>query len=46
MSTAVRERPGKAGQVKRSLEKEREKLFAKLQEINQAIEKAEAETEK
>lgn len=46
MSTAVRERPAKAGQVKRSLEKEREKLFAKLQEINQAIQEAETDTEK
>ena len=46
MSTAVRERPAKAGQVKRSLEKEREKLFAKLQEINQAIQEAEADPEK
>jgi len=46
MSTAVRERPAKAGQVKRSLEKEREKLFAKLQEINQAIQEAETDPEK
>jgi DNA-binding transcriptional regulator YiaG len=30
--------------VKRSLEKEREKLFAKLQEINQAIQQADTET--
>lgn len=46
MSTAVRERPAKAGQVKRGLEKEREKLFAKLQEINHAIQEAETDTEK
>ena len=46
MSTAVRERPAKAGQVKRSLEKERQKLFAKLQEINQAIQEADTETAK
>jgi DNA-binding transcriptional regulator YiaG len=46
MSTAVRERPIKSGQVKRSLEKEREKLFAKLQQINQAIQEAETDTEK
>jgi DNA-binding transcriptional regulator YiaG len=44
MSTAVKERPIKATQVKRSLEKEREKLFAKLQEINQAIQQADTET--
>lgn len=46
MSPAVRERPAKAGQVKRSLEKEREKLFARLQEINQAIQEAETDTGK
>ena len=46
MSTAIRERPAKAGQVKRSLEKEREKLFAKLQQINQAIQEAETDAEK
>ena len=46
MSTAVTERPAKAGQVKRGLEKEREKLFAKLQEINHAIQEAETDTEK
>jgi DNA-binding transcriptional regulator YiaG len=46
MSIAVRERPAKAGEVKRGLEKEREKLFAKLQEINQAIQEAETDTEK
>jgi DNA-binding transcriptional regulator YiaG len=46
MSTAVRERPVKAGHVKRSLEKEREKLFTKLQQINQAIQEAETDTGK
>ena len=46
MSTALRERPAKAGQVKRRLEKEREKLFAKLQEINQAIQEADTDSEK
>jgi transcriptional regulator with XRE-family HTH domain len=46
MSTAVRERPAKAVRVKRSLEKEREKLFAKLQEINQAIQDADTKTTK
>ena len=46
MSTAVRERPAKAGQVKRGLEKERDKLLAKLQEINRAIQEAETDTEK
>jgi transcriptional regulator with XRE-family HTH domain len=43
MSTAVKERPAKTGQVKRGLEKEREKLFAKLQEINQAIQEADSD---
>src|SRR6266446_1578786 len=41
MSTAVKERLPKARQVKRSLEKEREQVFARLGEINRAIEKAE-----
>ena len=41
MSTAVKERPAKPVQVKRNLEKERDKLFARLQEVNQAIQKAE-----
>lgn len=42
MSTAVKERPARAGQAKRILEKERDKLFAKLQEINQAMQQTEA----
>ena len=46
MSVAVKERPTKAAQAKRSLEKEREKLFAKIQEINRAIEEAETDTTK
>jgi len=46
MSAAFRERLAKAGQVKRSLVKERDKLFAKLQEINQAIQKAGTDTAK
>ena len=46
MSAAVKERPARPAQVKRSLEKEREKLFAKLQEINHAIQEADAETAK
>ena len=46
MSTAVKERPPKANQAKRSLVKERDQLFAKLQEINQAIQKAETDTAK
>ena len=46
MSTAVKERPAKPVQVKRNLEKERDKLFAKLQEINHAIQKAETGTAK
>ena len=46
MSTAVKERPAKPVQVKRNLEKERDKLFARLQEVNQAIQKAETGTAK
>src|SRR6266516_1351740 len=46
MSTAVRERPTKVARVKRSLEKERDKLFARRQEINQAIQEADTETAK
>ncbi|SRR5260370_170539 len=38
MSVAVKERPARAAQAKRSLEKERERLFARLQKINAAIE--------
>jgi transcriptional regulator with XRE-family HTH domain len=40
MSAAVKERPVRSTQAKRGLVKEREKLFAKLQEINAAIEEA------
>ncbi len=46
MSTAVRERPVKAPQVKRRLVHERDKLFARLQEINQAIQNADTDTAK
>jgi transcriptional regulator with XRE-family HTH domain len=46
MSTAVMDPPAKTGQVKRGLEKERKKLYAKLQEINQAIQKADTDTGK
>ncbi|PYK02622.1 MAG: hypothetical protein DMG78_29290 [Acidobacteria bacterium] len=46
MSTAVKERPTKAVRVKRGLVKQREKLFAKLQEINHAIQEAETESAK
>src|SRR5207253_11399048 len=46
MRTAVKERPTKAVRVKRGLEKEREKLFAKLQEINHAIQEADTEPAK
>jgi DNA-binding transcriptional regulator YiaG len=46
MSTAVKERPGKAAQLKRSLQKEREQLFVKLQEINRAIQEVETDTKK
>jgi transcriptional regulator with XRE-family HTH domain len=40
MSATVKERPAKAGGARRSLEKEREKLFARLHEVNRAIEGA------
>jgi DNA-binding transcriptional regulator YiaG len=40
MSVAVKERPARTSQAKRGLVKEREKLFARLQQINAAIEKA------
>ncbi len=46
MSTVAREGPAKTGQVKRGLEKEREQLFARLQEINHAIKEAETDTAK
>jgi len=42
----VKERPANAVRAKRSLEKERDKLFAKLQEINHAIQEAETGIEK
>ena len=45
MSTAVKERSVKTVLVKQNLQKEREKLFAKLQEINQAIQEAETDTD-
>ena len=40
MSVAVKTRPARPTQAKRGLVKEREKLFARLQEINAAIEEA------
>ena len=43
---SVKERPTNAVRAKRSLEKERDKLFAKLQEINHAIQKSETGTAK
>ena len=46
MSTTVKARPARAAQEKRSLVKEREKLFTNLQEINQAIQEADTETAK
>lgn len=46
LSVTVKERPAKVAPGKRSLEKEREKLFAKLQEINRAIEEAETDATK
>jgi DNA-binding transcriptional regulator YiaG len=42
MSAVVKERPGQMAQLKRALEKEREKLFTRIQEINEAIREAEA----
>jgi transcriptional regulator with XRE-family HTH domain len=46
MSAAVEERPARAAQAKRSLEKEREKLLARLQQINRAIAEAGADGKK
>ena len=46
MSVAVKERSLRTTRAKRELEKEREKLFARLQEVNDAIEKAETGREK
>ncbi|HEV7927078.1 MAG TPA: hypothetical protein VGR14_17110 [Verrucomicrobiae bacterium] len=46
MSAAVKERPAKAAQLKRNLEKEREKLLAKLQEVNASMEEAETDGKK
>ena len=46
MSAAVKERAVRVTQAKRGLVKEREKLFARLQEINAAIEDASADTKK
>jgi transcriptional regulator with XRE-family HTH domain len=43
MSTAVKERPAKATQLRRNLEQEREKLLVKLQEINRAIQEADGD---
>jgi DNA-binding transcriptional regulator YiaG len=42
MSAAVKERPVRTAQTKRTLEKEREKLRARLQELNAAISEAES----
>jgi len=46
MSVAVKARPVRTTQAKRALVKEREKLFARLQEINAAIEDASADSKK
>ena len=46
MGVAVKERPARTAQTKRTLEKEREKLRARLQEINAAISEAEADSNK
>ena len=44
MSTAVKERPAKAAQVKRRLVNERDRLFARLQEVNEAIQSTDTDT--
>ena len=44
MSVAVKERPVRTAQMKRSLEREREKLRARLQKINAAISETEADS--
>ena len=46
MSTTVKERPAKAAQIKRRLVDKRDRLFARLQEINQAIQSADRDTAK
>ena len=46
MSTAVKERPVRVTQAKRDMLKERDKLFARLQQINAAIEDASADSKK
>lgn len=46
MSAAVKERPVRVTQAKRGLVKEREKLFARLREINAALENASADSKK
>ena len=46
MSTSLKERPAKAGQIKQRLANQRDKLLARLQQINHAIQKAETETGK
>jgi|ERR1044071_4270152 transcriptional regulator with XRE-family HTH domain len=46
MSVAVKARPVRTTQAKRALVKEREKLFASLQEINAAIEDAGEDSKK
>ena len=46
MSVAVKDRPVRTSQTKRGLVKERETLFARLREINAAIEEAGANADK
>ena len=46
MSVAVKERPVRTARTKRTLEKERDKLRARLQEINAAISEADADSNK
>src|SRR5206468_8994210 len=46
MGAAVKEQPVRTARTKRTLEKEREKLRARLQEINTAISEAEADCNK
>src|SRR5687767_6626124 len=46
MSLAAKQRAVRAIHSKRNLEKEREKLFTRLQEVNRAIQEAEVDTKK
>jgi DNA-binding transcriptional regulator YiaG len=46
MRVLVKERPRRAVQTKQALENQRQRLFAKLHEVNQAIRKTNGETRK